>query len=492
LKPHQIARLARAVGAAPDGMTRRRFVELTLGVGAGLMLPAAAFAASGKAKPRVIVVGAGFAGLSCAWQLRRAGVAVTVLEARDRVGGRVLTLDNFVDNALVEAGAELIGSNHPTWMQYAKRFGLRMREVNGDGENEAPIFLNGRRVPSEELDALWENVSSTLSLMNDDARKVDLHAPWNGDDARKLDHTSMTEVAARWEVGEQDRAATMSLLANDNAIQPDRASYLAILCAVAGGGFERYWTESEVFRCEKGSQSLAFRLAGEIGPQNIRLDCAVADVRLRGDGVSVKDAKNETYEADYIVITVPPPAWRHFQVDPPIPGGYAPHAGPAIKYLAEVSSAFWQKEGLAPDSLTDSAVGMTWDGTDGQRSDRDEAACLIAFSGGRAAEDCLAFSPAKRQEEFIRRIGKIYPCFDAVFQKGLFVGWPNEKWTLCGYSSPTLGQVTSVYPNYEKPHGGRMYFAGEHTSLAFKGFMEGALHSGALVAGKVAKSLNLG
>jgi len=237
---------------------------------------------------------------------------------------------------------------------------------------------------------------------------------------------------------------------------------------------------------------LAFRLAEEVGSENIRFDCPVAEIRLRSNGVSVKDAKNETHDADYLVTTVPPPAWRHFRVDPPIPDGYAPQAGPAIKYLARVSSAFWQANGLAPDSLTDSAVGMTWEGTDGHRSNREGAACLVAFSGGRAAEECLTFPADSRQQDFARQLGKIYPGFDAVFEKGLFFGWPDEKWTLCGYSSPTLGQVTMVDPNYEKPYAGRMYFAGEHTSLAFKGFMEGALNSGAMVAEKIAKALNLG
>lgn len=491
MKPSRIAHLARAMGEIPEAMTRRRFVELAIGVGASVMLPSAGFARTDKHKPRVIVVGAGFAGLSCAWQLRRAGAAVTVLEARNRIGGRVLTLDNFIENASVEAGAELIGSNHPTWMNYAERFGLRMRDVTHDEQHEAPIFLDGRRIPSAELDELWESISHTLSLMNADARKVDLRAPWAGSDAEKLDRTSITEAASRWDVPERVRRAAMTLLANDNAMLPGRASYLAILCAIAGGGFERYWTESEVFRCESGNQSLAFKLAEEIGTESIHFDRPAAVIRLRGDGVLVVDGKGGTHEADCLVMTVPPPAWRHFKVDPPIPDGYAPNAGPAIKYLAKVSSAFWQQDGLAPDSLTDSAVGMTWDGTDGQRTKRDEAACLIAFSGGRAAEKCLAFPAGKRREAFARHFGKIYPGYADAFEKGLFVGWPDEKWTMCGYSSPTLGQVTTVYPNYEKPHGGRMYFAGEHTSLAFKGFMEGALHSGVLAAGKIAKSLNL-
>jgi len=195
MKPRQISRIARAAGAAPGGMSRRRFVELTLAAGAGLMLPAAAFGRPEKPKARVVVVGAGFAGLSCAWQLRRAGAGVTVLEARNRVGGRVHTLDNFIDGALVEAGAELIGSNHPTWLHYAKHFGLRMRDVTEEEDAEAPIFLNGRRVPSDEVDALWEEMDSALSLMNADARKVDPEASWAGEDAKALDHTSIAEVA---------------------------------------------------------------------------------------------------------------------------------------------------------------------------------------------------------------------------------------------------------------------------------------------------------
>jgi monoamine oxidase len=491
MKLRQIARIARAAGAAPGGMSRRRFVELTLAAGAGLMLPAAAFGRPEKPKARVVVVGAGFAGLSCAWQLRRAGAGVTVLEARNRVGGRVHTLDNFIDGALVEAGAELIGSNHPTWLHYAKHFGLRMRDVTEEEDAEAPIFLNGRRVPSDEVDALWEEMDSALSLMNADARKVDPEAPWAGEDAKALDHTSIAEVASRWDVSTKVRAAALAALANDNVMRPDRASYLALLCSIAGGGFERYWTESEVFRCESGSQSLAFQLAEAVGEENIHLGRPVAEIGLREDGAIVKDANGVSHEADFVVLTVPPPAWRNFRIDPPLPEGCAVNCGPAIKYLSKVSSPFWAKEGLAPDSLSDSEIGWTWNGTADQRTDRDKPECLIVFSGGRAAEECLAFPAAERTEEFAKRLEKIYPGYTEAFEKGIFAGWPEEKWTQCGYSSPTLGQVTEVYPNYQTAHAGRMYFAGEYTNLAFKGFMEGALQSGALTAKTIAKALGL-
>lgn len=490
MRATQVSRIARSVGASPDGLTRRRFVEMALATGAALMLPEAAFGKAGSKKPRVLVIGAGFAGLSCAWQLKRAGAEVTVLESRSRFGGRVLTLDNFIDNALVEAGAELIGSNHPTWMQYAKRFGLRMRDVTEDEDAEAPIILDGRRIAGPELDNLWEELYGALSLMNADARKVDLREPWSGEAAENLDHTSLAAAAAGWDVSETVRHAALTLLANDNAMRPDRTSYLGTLTAIAGGGYERFWTESEVYRCAEGNQTLAFKLAEAIGG-GIQLGCAVEEIQLRSGSASAKDTKGNLHEADCIVLTVPPPAWRNFKVDPPIPAGYAPSAGPAVKYLSKVSSAFWEDAGMAPDSLTDTAIGLTWDGTDGQRKDGSGPACLMVFSGGKAAEQCLGFSPAGRSKEFSKRLEEIYPGYNEAFEKGIFMGWPEEKWTRCGYASPALGEVTAIYPKFETPLHDRLYFAGEYTSLDFTGFMEGALKTGATTAGKIAKSLNL-
>lgn len=471
-------------------MTRRRFVEMALGAGAAWMLPAAAFGRTGTKKPRVLVIGAGFAGLSCAWQLNRAGVDVTVLESRKRIGGRVLSLDNFIENAVVEAGAEFIGSNHPTWMQYASRFDLELRDVTEDEDTEAPLILNGRRIVGAELEQLWENLSSALSGMNSDARKIDRRAPWRGENAQKFDHTSLADVIAGWDVSKTVRHAALTLFENDSTRNPSLISYLGILSAIAGGGYERFWTESEVYRCIGGNQSLAHKLAESIAA-NLHLNCAVGEIQLRPDGVSAKDSKDNTHEADFLVLTVPPKAWRHIQVDPPIPAGYAPSAGPAIKYLSKVSSAFWQEAGVSPDAVTDTAVGVTWDATDGQRKSDAAPACLMAFSGGAAAEKCLEFSPSNRSEEFSKRLEKIYPGYSEAFEKGLFMGWPNEKWTGCGYTSPALGEITTIYPNYETPFEGRLYFAGEYTSLDFTGFMEGALKTGATTAAKIANSLNL-
>src|SRR5687768_11551695 len=108
---------------------RRQFLKATLAASAGLLLSNEfGLAQAGRGK-HVVVVGGGFAGLACAHELKSAGYAVTVVEARNRVGGRVLSFKDLVQGKNVEGGAELIGSNHPTWVAYQEKFGLEFIDV---------------------------------------------------------------------------------------------------------------------------------------------------------------------------------------------------------------------------------------------------------------------------------------------------------------------------------------------------------------------------
>ncbi len=106
-------------------------------------------------KPRVLVIGAGFSGLASAYELQLAGNDVTVLEARNRIGGRVFSANatngrEFIKGRNVEFGAELIGSNHPMWVHYANEFGLTFIDVTEDETAEAAIVIDGRKLDFEE------------------------------------------------------------------------------------------------------------------------------------------------------------------------------------------------------------------------------------------------------------------------------------------------------------------------------------------------------
>ena len=104
-------------------------LQRSLAAGAALLISERFTAPLSAGAGRVVVVGAGFSGLAAAYELSRAGYEVTVVEARNRIGGRVITFSDLVPGKNVEGGGELIGSNHPAWVAYAKQFELQFLDV---------------------------------------------------------------------------------------------------------------------------------------------------------------------------------------------------------------------------------------------------------------------------------------------------------------------------------------------------------------------------
>src|SRR5204863_5849236 len=135
----------------------RDMLRASVAARAGLLLSQTlARAAGAPAGKRVIVIGAGLGGLSAALELISAGYEVTVVEARDRVGGRVHTLDRFIKDKTVETGGEMVGANHPIWAAYAKAMGIKFREIVYDLDAEAPILLGGERLNPGAARRLWQ------------------------------------------------------------------------------------------------------------------------------------------------------------------------------------------------------------------------------------------------------------------------------------------------------------------------------------------------
>jgi monoamine oxidase len=476
-------------GPRVDAITRREMLQRTLATGAAALISSRiAFGQDSRAatKPsakRVVVVGAGFAGLAAAHELVSAGYDVTVVEARARVSGRVVTFADLVAGKYIEGGGEFVGSNHPTWVTYADRFGLSFLDV-GESEDEAPIVLGGKRLSAEASEQLWKDMEASLSLMNADAKAVDADMPWKSPNAVLLDRRTAASWIAELQTSADCKAAISSMLNGDNGVAPERQSYLGNLAAVKGGGLEKFWTDSEAYRCKGGNQQLAQKLAAAIGDQRIRLGTAVERIQLGEKKVVLKLAKGEPIECDDVVLTAPASTWGKIVFDPVLPPLLRPQSGPVTKFLMALQKRFWKDAKLAPDSLTDGPVSLTWELTDGQEGD--VGAAMVAFSGGRAAELCRAWPADARVENFLLEVERLYPDVRKNFQKSRYMDWPSDVWTLCGYSFPAPGEVTTVGPLLREGVGGRLHFAGEHCSYAFIGYMEGALGSGAAVANRLA------
>lgn len=469
-----------------DATTRRQFLARTLAGSAGLLLSGSALGALSRrpalAGKRVVVIGAGFSGLACAYELKSVGYDVTVLEARNRVGGRVLSFADFIPGRNVEGGGELIGSNHPAWVAYAEKFNLEFLDVT-EADAEFPIVLGGKRLTAEESEALYEEMDAALNTMNADAEPVDGEQPWNTPNAAALDARNTKDWIAACEASDLCKAAMTAMLTGDNGQDVALQSYLGNLAQVRGGGGEPYWTESEVYRCKGGNQQLATMLAESVGPARVTLKLAARTVELRGDRAVVTAADGRTLECDDVVLAVPPSVWHKIEFNPAIPATIKPQMGTNVKYLAHVKSKFWRDLELAPDSLSDGDITWTWDGTDNQEGT--ENAALNCFSGGPPAARCLAIPKETLDEEYAKRLDPIYTGWRDQFVASRFMGWPNDPWTMAGYSFPAPGQVTTVGPAMHKGLG-RLHFAGEHACYQFVGYMEGALHSGVSLAKRLA------
>jgi monoamine oxidase len=258
-----------------------------------------------------------------------------------------------------------------------------------------------------------------------------------------------------------------------------------MLAAIAGGDYERYWTESEVYRCKGGNQQLAVKLAEGIGSKRLILGLPVTEVRVQGDRVIVTARDGRTIECDDVIVTVPPTAWDKIKFTPSIPATLKPQMGVALKYLAECRTKFWRESNLSQYALTDTFLSQTWDGTDAQ--DEGQPASFHCFSGGKAAEESLAISRRERDERYATLLESIYPTFRQSFVRSRYMDWPNDAWVRAAYSFPAPGQVTTVGPMLWEGLAGRIHFAGEHCSYQFVGYMEGGLNSGVQLARRIAR-----
>jgi monoamine oxidase len=228
---------------------------------------------------------------------------------------------------------------------------------------------------------------------------------------------------------------------------------------------------------------------GRPGENRVELGAPVRRVELGAGGVRLQVGdEREPRTADFVVFALPAAAWDTVQVTPAFPPEMRMNVGPVVKFLTRVRERFWIREALAPSATSD-ACGEMWEGTDNQMTAGDEGLELTLFAGGDAAQ--AAIDQGDPTAWYRERIGRMYPAYAANALDHRFVNWPADPHIRGGYSCPLPGQVTTVGPFLSEMYQGRMAFAGEHTCLAFFGYMEGALESGLRAALRVAWASNM-
>ena len=438
---------------------------------------------------RVIVIGAGFAGLACAYELQRAGMDVIVLEARDRLGGRVVSFRDVVPGQIVEGGAEFIGANHPAWLNYARTFRLKLDPViDGPGLHE-PVVLGNKRLPAEQQAKLYREMDYAFADATRAAWMINEDEPWLTPGAARLDARTVADWIESLKVSPLAKRAIAAELTADCGVSIYRQSWLALLTVIKGGGLERYWSDTEAYRCEGGASRLATGLARAIGYDRIRMSMPVNAIEIHGNRARVIAKRGVIFEGEHVVLAIPPGTWQNIKFSPDLPDTLSPQVGYAIKFLSSVDQRVWLEKGWSATSLSDSPVSMTWDPTQG--TDITGPAALSAFTAGPAARALLTnWNRAHAPDWLIDELETIHPGVRAHVTKTRFIPWPLEKYTAGGYSFPAPGEIMRLGRTMSQGIG-NLHFAGEHACYKFIGYMEGALQSGIRIAMRLAETNEL-
>lgn len=471
-------RFARPAILRAQGLSRREFLRRSLAAAAlSGIATSRSFARAPREDVSVLVLGAGIAGMYACQRLQEAGLIAVCVDARGRSGGRLRSVTDLVPGQVIDAGGEFIGSVHPRWATLARRLRLRLVDAGGDDALDSPIVIDGQMLPPSQAEELHEQMAAALASLTDLARDIDPNQPWTHPRAAALDATSMEDWLRSLDASPRCKAALAAQFTGDYGVDPHRQSLLAVLAMVRGGGLERFWTDSELFRCEGGAARLAERLHQTLGDMSFQLGTTVEAVIPDEGGFRLKTNRQFPLRCTHLVVALPPSAWGDVRFEFDLPQVRTPvQMSSSVKWISAVKRAFWKDAGLAAEGL---AAGrpltpqFTWSPA---ANDRDGPAALTALAGGTPAEELSRLDESARDAALRRAVGAVLPGLDENMIRSIYLDWPAEPHIRGGFGAPAPCQTTTLLPALREPPG-PVYFAGDWCSPAFMGYMEGALES---------------
>ena len=439
----------------------------------------------------VLVVGAGLAGLAAARDLAAAGQSVLVLEARDRVGGRVVSQD-IGGAKIVEMGGQWAGPTQDKVYALAADLGVTTFPTYDTGHKV--LHFNGKRatyggaIPRISPFVLFD-IGLAQARLEALARKVPADSPWTAAGAEKLDGQTFQSWLRRNSVSKSARVLLALAVEAVFAAEPGDISLLHMLSYVhAAGSFQRLIDTTggaQQDRFAGGSALLAERLAARLGDA-VRLEAPVSRIDVRGDVVTATTPAG-TFESRRIVVTAPPHLAGRIEYSPALPYWrdqltQRTPMGSVIKCQVIYDEPFWRRDGLSGQATGDGTGTRVVfdnsppDGTPG---------ILLAFLEGDEARRLGREPVAVRRQTVVDSLVRYFGPRAARPEAFLELDWQQERWSGGCYGTLFGPNVWTRYgPALREPIG-LIHWAGTETSTVWTGYMDGAIRSGERAAAEV-------
>jgi monoamine oxidase len=428
---------------------------------------------------KVIVAGAGMAGLSAAHALEKDGADVFVVEARDRVGGRVWTIrDGFEHGQHAEAGADLIEAGQTDVLELADELGLETSKILRRGFGYYGPDAEGRpKIQSQK--AAFERYAELLAPL---VREYKLNEQrWDGAIAERLARTSVAEWldgAKNDEWLKQRFRALRGLFLAD----PERLSLLMLVEFFADDPA----LPNGMMRITDGNDRLATGLARRLR-RPPALKAILRRVRQDERGViATVDVKGKLVEraADFLVCTLPPTTTRDIIFEPALSDVQqraieTVDLGPATRVLLQFDRRFWRRPDQATAFGSPYAIGAVWDGNEQQRG---AAGILSLLAGGGASGELQKLLDHDGTSAVVPHLAWIGRPSNLLAART--ITWEHDPWAKGGYAFFDTSFTPSDRDALARP-AGRVLFAGEHTAIRWPGYVNGAIESGKRAAAEV-------
>lgn len=416
-----------------------------------------------------IVVGAGFTGLAAAHELVAAGFDICVLEARNRVGGKVESRI-LEDGQRVDTGGQFLCEDMPELLELARRFGKTLVETPLDGESVMQPARSQRE--AEEIYAASVAIRERMLAIepSDPAIAGATVSAWLGrqHDTAAAKAAFRSVVEGLW-CQDADRVPLWHLIDNDRRVTNET-------------------TELQYFLGET-MHSLAEDLAAALG-ERVRLDCAVEAIKYRPELVRLRTNAGP-FEARHVIVAVPPVASRRIAYDPPLPARLATslavwESGSVIKSFVRYERPFWRERGLSGTVMWHDQHGLF-----ACETSRDAGhAMLVVFMGGPRAAYWGELDEAGFRAELLSRLAAALGPEAAMPLEILRRDWSSDHWSGGGYGDMIMDMQAHDAETVLRAGQPPLHFVSSETALSFPGYVEGAIVAGREAARRVVELLS--